>query len=93
MAEPDGSTTPAHRVTPAEVGGSGFVERQRDQSATVSRKREHMRDHAAVGEHLCGGAQRIDERVVEATLLTDLPDVSQVRRPYPAVTLRGEGEG
>ncbi len=72
---------PEHRVAPAELLDAVRGERQRHQGPPVRREGEHVRDHAAVGEHLGRLAQRVDERVVEATGLDHVPHVSEVRRP------------
>ena len=57
---------PAHRVAPAEVGPlPRSISACDDEGPVVRREGQHVRDHPAVGEHLGGLAQRIDEGVVE----------------------------
>ena len=54
-------------------------------------KREHVSDHAAVGENLGGVADRVDERLVEPPLVDDLSHLREECRT-PSATRAQLGE-
>ena len=57
-----------HRVAGTQVGDAGRVQRTDDDRPPGRAEREHMRQHAAVREHLRRIAEGVDERLVEPPL-------------------------
>ena len=71
---------PAHRIAAAEVGHTGVDQRAADESPSMRCKRQHVGDHPAVGEDLRWVADRVDERLVKATLVDDRVHLCEKRR-------------
>ena len=74
---------PARGIAGAEVRDARVGEGSADQRAAVSGEREHVRDHAAVGEDHGRVADGVDEGLVEPVLVDDRADVVEERRADP----------